>query len=126
MILVDSSIWIEHLRNGSPALERILLNSQVQIHPFILGELALGSLRARTAILDALGNLPSVILAKDPEVMQFIEIHKLHGSGIGYVDAHLLTSVALTAGTLLWTGDKRLQAAAAKLGIHWTRSTRAE
>lgn len=120
MILVDSSIWIEHLRNGNSTLERLLLNSQVQIHPFILGELALGSLRARTAILDALGNLPSVIQAQDPEVMQFIENNKLHGSGIGYVDAHLLASIALTPGTLLWTGDKRLQTAAAKLSLQWT------
>lgn len=119
MVLVDSSVWIEHLRSGSVTLERLLFHSQVQIHPFIYGELALGSLRERKTVLEALRNLPRAIHAQDTEVIQFIDNHSLYGAGIGYVDAHLLTSVALTPGTLLWTRDKKLRAVAATLGLTW-------
>lgn len=119
MVLVDSSVWIEHLRHGSATLENLLVGLQVQSHPFIVGELALGSLRKRATILDALGNLPRVTQAHDAEVFQFIENHKLYGMGIGYVDAHLLTSVTLTPGTLLWTSDKKLEMAAGRLGLRW-------
>lgn len=119
MVLVDSSVWIEHLRSGNATLEQLLFHSQVQIHPFIYGELALGSLRERKTVLDALGNLPRAVEAQDTEVIQFIDNHNLYGTGIGYVDAHLLASVALTPGTLLWTRDKKLHTAAARLGLHW-------
>jgi predicted nucleic acid-binding protein len=119
MVLVDSSVWIEHLRNGDTTLKGLLLNLQVQTHSFVLGELALGSLRGRATILDALSNLPRVLAAQDAEVLQFIENKKLYGVGIGYVDAHLLASVALTAGTALWTLDKKLDTVARRLGLRW-------
>ena len=119
MVLVDSSVWIEHLRNGNATLQGLLLNLQVQIHPFVLGELALGSLRNRASILDALSNLPRVLQAQDAEVLQFIENQKLYGVGIGYVDAHLLASVALTPGATLWTRDKKLCTVAKRLGLRW-------
>ena len=120
MVLVDSSVWIEYLRNGDSTLERLLGSLQVQIHPFVLGELALGSLRERATILDALANLPRVLQAQDAEVLQFIENKKLYGAGVGYVDAHLLASVALNPGTLLWTRDKKLDGVAKKQGLRWS------
>lgn len=120
MILVDSSVWIDHFRNGNAKLEALLLHMRVACHPFILGELALGMMRNRAITLDALNNLPQVTYAHDDEVMQFIEHHKLYGQGIGYVDAHLLVSVALTPGTLFWTMDRRLSNVAGKLKLHMT------
>jgi len=119
LVLVDSSVWIDHLRNGNETLERQLHALQVATHHFIVGELALGSLRARMTILEALGNLPQIVRARDEEVLRFVEDRKLYGTGIGYVDAHLLTSVALTPGTQLWTLDKRLRGVAGKLGLEW-------
>jgi len=120
MVLVDSSVWVDHLRYGDASLERLLLNLQVQIHPFVLGELAIGSLRERATILDALANLPRVLPAQDSEVLQFIESKKLYGSGIGYVDVHLLASAAITPGTALWTHNKKLSNVAKKLGLLWS------
>ena len=115
MILVDTSVWIDHLRNNNVTLVNLLNTGQVLIHPFVIGELALGNLRQRDAILDTLNNMQSVKIAKDEETIRFINQHKLYGLGIGYIDAHLLTSVRLTPGTLLWTKDKRLHAAANRL-----------
>jgi hypothetical protein len=90
----------------------------VFIHPFVIGELALGNLRQREVILDTLNNMPLIKIAKDDETLTFILQNKLYGQGIGYIDAHLLSSVRLIAGTLLWTQDKRLRAAANQLGLH--------
>jgi predicted nucleic acid-binding protein len=118
MILVDSSVWIDHFRNGNSKLEALLLHMGVACHPFIVGELALGTMRNRAMILDALNNLPHVKYAHDDEVMQFIEQHKLYGQGIGYVDAHLLVAVAITPGALFWTMDRRLSNVAGKLKLH--------
>ena len=115
MILVDTSVWIDHLRNNNVTLVNLLNTGQVLIHPFVIGELALGNLRQRDAILDTLNNMQSVKIAKDEESIRFINQNKLYGLGIGYIDAHLLTSVRLTPGTLLWTKDKRLHAAANRL-----------
>lgn len=115
MILVDTSVWIDHLRNNNVTLVNLLNTGQVLIHPFVIGELALGNLRQRDAILDTLNNMQSVKIAKDEETIRFINQNKLYGLGIGYIDAHLLTSVRLTPGTLLWTKDKRLHAAANRL-----------
>lgn len=115
MILVDTSVWIDHLRNNNVTLVNLLNTGQVLIHPFVIGELALGNLRQRDAILDTLNNMQNVKIAKDEETIRFINQHKLYGLGIGYIDAHLLTSVRLTPGTLLWTKDKRLHAAANRL-----------
>ena len=86
------------------------------MHPFVIGEIACGSLSGRASILQLLRDLPAVVVAGDDEVLGFIERHLLHGQGIGYVDAHLLASVVLTAGTSLWTRDKRLRPTAEGLG----------
>jgi hypothetical protein len=117
VILVDTSVWIDHLRSGDAALARLLNVGQVLVHPFIVGELALGNLAQRSAILSSLQDLPATRIATDAEVLGFIERHKLFGLGIGYVDAHLMAAVKLTPGTALWTRDKRLLAAAAKLKL---------
>ena len=116
MILVDTSVWIDHLRNGNSTLVELLNTGQVLSHPFVIGELALGSLRQRDVILGTLKDMPPAKIAKDEEVLAFINQGKLYGLGVGYIDAHLLTSVRLMPGTLLWTQDKRLRAAATQLG----------
>ena len=116
MILVDTSVWVGHLRENSQALAGLLDAGLVLMHPFVLGELALGSLRQRNVVLSALSDLPSATVATDAEVLHFIDRHALHGQGIGYVDAHLLAAVRLTPGATLWTTGKQLHAAAARLG----------
>lgn len=121
MILVDTSVWIDHLRRGDALLTDLLQAGQVLAHPFVIGELALGSLKNRSQILDALSNLRQTSLPSHAEVMLFVERNTLHGRGIGYVDAHLLAAVKLTQGGQLWTGDKRLQAVAAELKLAWNR-----
>lgn len=117
MILVDSSVWIDHFRHDDPALSALLKKRQVLTHPFVIGEMALGSLRQRDVVLDALRGLPSVQAATDKEVQSFIDHHKLFGMGIGYVDAHLLAGTLLSVGAKLWTRDKRLRNAALRLGL---------
>jgi predicted nucleic acid-binding protein len=117
VILVDTSVWIDHLRGGDTTLTRLLNAGQVLAHPFVVGELALGSLRQRDTILSALQDLPQAVLASDPEVLSFIDLQQLHGLGIGYVDAHLLTAARLTHGGRLWTRDKRLHAIADRAGL---------
>lgn len=119
MILVDTSVWIDHLRSGDAALAALLDGGQVLAHPFVTGELALGRLRRRGEILAALGSLPQATTATDTEVLRFIADHALDGLGIGYIDAHLLAS-ALLSSAALWTRDKRLHAAAARLKLAWT------
>ena len=115
MILVDTSVWVDHLRRGDARLAALLESASVLVHPFILGEIACGSLANRKMVLELLQDLPMAAAADADEVLGFIERHKLHGKGIGYVDVHLLASVALT-GAKLWTRDKRLRAAAQALG----------
>lgn len=115
MILVDSSVWIDHLRNGEPLLAGLLDAGRVLAHPFVIGELALGSLRQRDVILSALQDLPQAVVAGDDEVFRFIGQQALFGLGIGYIDAHLLAAVRLTSGASLWTRDKRLCAVADRL-----------
>jgi len=119
MILVDTSVWIDHLRRGDAILTDLLQTGQVLVHPFVIGELALGSLKNRSHILGALSNLKQPTLPSHTEVMLFIEHNRLHGKGIGYVDAHLLAAVKLTQAARLWTGDKRLQAIASGLELVW-------
>jgi predicted nucleic acid-binding protein len=116
VILVDTSVWVYHLRAGDRTLVRLLENSQVLVHPFVIGELALGNVRQRANLLAELQNLPQAPVASDQEVLRFIELHELFGLGIGYVDAHLLAAVRLSAGSSLWTRDKRLLAIAVHLG----------
>lgn len=116
MILADTSIWIDHFRTGSPALSEALRAGTILSHPCIIGELALGNLRRRKEISSLLSNLPPAVVATDAEVLTLIEQQKLFGLGIGYVDAHLLASTRLTPGARLWTIDRRLHAAASRLG----------
>jgi predicted nucleic acid-binding protein len=116
VILVDTSVWVDHLRAGDEILARLLDAGRVLGHPFVTGEIALGALRQRDLVLGALRELPQAILASDEEVLHFIDRHALFGHGIGYVDAHLLAAVRLTAGASLWTRDRRLQRVAAQLG----------
>jgi len=117
MILVDSSVWIDHLRSGDAILSGLLGGGQVLAHPFIIGELAMGSLRQRDVILNALRDLPQTSVASDDEVLGFIDRQRLFGLGIGYVDAHLLAAARLTAGASLWTRDKRLHDIAERMGL---------
>ena len=118
MILVDTSVWVDHLRSGNAELGELLEAGQVLMHAFVIGELALGSLspRQRKLILQALRDLPYATPATDDEVLDFISRYALHGLGIGYVDAHLLVSARLS-GADLWTRDKRLSEIAVKLGL---------
>jgi predicted nucleic acid-binding protein len=117
VILVDTSVWIDHLRAGNDALRGLLDNARVLGHPFVTGELALGNLRQRVLVLGALRELPQATVASDEEVFHFIDREALFGLGIGYIDAHLLAAVRLTAGASLWTRDRRLHSVAAQLGL---------
>jgi predicted nucleic acid-binding protein len=118
MILVDSSVWIDHFRYADPVLSQLLVQRQILSHPFVIGELALGSLRQREVILASLRGLPKASVAHDEEVHTPIDRHRLFGIGIGYVDAHLLAGTLLTVGAQLWTRDRRLQDAAGGLGVN--------
>lgn len=117
MILVDTSVWIAHLRKGASSLASALEQGQVLMHPFVLGELACGNLKNRRQVLRLLGDLPNAPQATNAEVMNFIERRALMGCGVGYIDAHLLASVALAGTARLWTLDKRLAAVAAELKL---------
>ncbi len=115
MILADTSVWIDHFRRAEPRLETLLLEGLVLMHPFVLGELALGSFANRAQVLGDLAALPMAAVAMEAEVMRFIETERLFGLGIGYVDAHLLAAVRLTPGVRLWTRDRRLGVVAERL-----------
>ena len=119
MILVDTSVWIDHLRIGDPQLTVLLEEAQVLAHPWVIGELALCQLSGRSEILGLLSNLPQATVATETEVMTLVETQHLFGRGIGYVDTHLLAATLLTTDTRLWTRDKRLAAVAADLGISY-------
>ena len=115
MILVDTSVWVDHLRRADAGLTDLLERGTVLMHPFVVGEVACGSLADRPAVLDLLQELPMAAVADPDEILTFIERRGLHGKGIGLIDAHLLASTALTAGARLWTRDKRLRAVAEAL-----------
>jgi predicted nucleic acid-binding protein len=117
MILADTAVWIAHRRTGDATLQRLLMVRQVLGHPLIAGELAVGSLRQRHDFLRDIDNLPRPVIADDHEVRSFIEVHKLFGRGVGYIDLHLLLSVRLTPEALLWTRDKRLHEIAGEMSI---------
>jgi predicted nucleic acid-binding protein len=116
MILVDTSVWIEHFRTGSERLKTLLFDEQVLCHPFIVGELACRNLRRRTEILSMLKALPQTHLVEYEELLGFIETQRLYGRGIGWVDAHLLASTLLT-GCTIWTIDKPFRRAATALNV---------
>lgn len=116
MILVDTSVWIDHLRRQNPTLAGLLEEGQVVTHPFVLGELACGPLRHRDEVLTLLRMLPAASVVEHDEVLQFVEYHRLYSRGVGWVDAHLLASARLSnAG--LWTLDKPLRRAATALAL---------
>ena len=115
-VLVDTSIWVDHFHKGEPLLQDLLSAGQIVTHPFIIGELACGSLTNRAEILNLLSELHSVTTASNEEAMHLIDKHKLSGKGLGWIDAHLLAS-ALLDRVPLWTRDKQLGAAAKKLNI---------
>lgn len=116
MILVDTSVWVDHFRRGDARLAGLLDRNAVLMHPFVVGELCCGSLADRQTLLGLLQDLPSARVADHGEVLLFVERHALHGKGIGHVDVHLLAATALTEGARLWTRDKRLRHAAQDLG----------
>lgn len=117
MILADTSIWIDHLRRADVVLSERLTRQQILVHPFVTGEIALGSLKDRRSVVRELQRLPQVKAARDDEVLAFVERCGLAGRGIGYIDAHLLASVRLTPGARLWTRDKRLAEVADELSL---------
>ena len=115
-MLVDTSVWIDHLRNDRKDLRAHLEAGDVVCHPFILGELACGAIRKRAEVLSFLAALSQVAVAEHEEVMQLLDAHHLMGQGLGWIDAHLLASARL-AGQTLWTLDGPLKRAAQKLGV---------
>lgn len=120
MILVDTSIWINHLRDGDRHLERLLLDGEVWCHTYILGELACGNIKNRKEIISLLQALPQSPPVEFNEFLYFIDQNQLNGMGIGFVDIHLLASSKLD-GLKLWTADKRLANAASELGLKYEK-----
>ena len=118
MVLVDTSVWVIHLREGNRNLQKLLINGEVVCHPFIIGELACGNLRNRSEILSLLQSLPMAIEIAHEETMLFIENHHLMGKGLGYIDVHLIASAVLT-GVSIWTLDKRLAEVSKRLGLNF-------
>ena len=118
MVLVDTSVWVSHLRDGNIGLEKLLNGGEVVCNPFIVGELACGNLKNRREILTYLKSLPMTTLAEDEEVLKFIENNQLMGKGLGYIDIHLIVSAVLT-GVPLWTFDKTLDKITKKIGINY-------
>ena len=116
MILVDTSIWVNHLRNGSSRLEALLQENQVLTHPWVIGELVCGKLKNRSEILKLLQTLPNAEVPEQHEVLHLLESHKIFGLGLGWVDVNLLASAQLT-GCVLWTADVALQKSANKLHL---------
>jgi predicted nucleic acid-binding protein len=117
LILVDTAVWVDHLRTADPTLQQLLTESLVYSHPMIIGELALGSLRERADTLRLLSALESLPVATHDEVLHLVDSHQLYGRGLGLVDAHLLASLRLLPGARLWTRDRRLQSAAKDLDV---------
>ncbi|RWX75983.1 type II toxin-antitoxin system VapC family toxin [Neorhizobium lilium] len=119
MILLDTSIWIDHLRKREEHVEFLLKRKQILVHPFVIGEIALGPMQRYDLVLRSLSELPQVVTASDSEVLAMIREHSLMGSGIGYVDAHLLASASLLESTRLYTRDKRLVRVAVALALSY-------
>jgi len=122
MVLVDTSVWVSHLRDGNAELANLLNDGRVLCHPLIVGELACGNLKDRAVILSFLQLLPMGIEAEHEEVLKFIENNRLMGKGLGYLDVHLITSAVLT-GVSVWTLDKKLAQAVDSLHIKYKQIT---
>jgi len=116
MTLVDTSVWMSHLSRNEPGLKRLLADTAVLTHPFVIGELACSRLHQRHEILQYLAALPQCVLATHEETLRMLEDHAAYGRGIGWVDAHLLASTLLT-GCCLWTADRRLRELASRLRV---------
>jgi predicted nucleic acid-binding protein len=117
VILVDTSVWVDYLRVGDELLQDLLNRESVLSHELIIGELALGSLRNRQVVLAQLLRLPEALMARHEEVMRLLEQQRLYGSGLSYVDLHVLAAARLTPDASLWTRDKALLSAAEKLSL---------
>jgi hypothetical protein len=118
MLLVDTSVWVRHFREGNPDLGKLLNDGEVICHPYIVGELACGNLKNRNEVLSLLQLLPLATLANHEEILQFIEENQLMGKGLGYVDVHLSAS-AMLSGVQMWTYDRRLNETNEALGIRY-------
>lgn len=116
MILLDTSVWVDHLRFGDALVVQVLESGHGAAHAFVIGELACGNLKSRASVIGLLQALPQLPTATDDEVLYFIDKHKLMGRGIGYVDAHLLAASTIS-GSLLWTRDKQLKGIATERGV---------
>lgn len=116
-VLVDTLVWVDHLRRQDAHLAERLVQGRVLGHPFVIGEIACGTLSNRSVVIPLMQDLPQAPVAEPTELLGFIEARGLHGLGIGYVDVHLLASVVLRPGCRLWTRDKRLLAAARRLDV---------
>ena len=123
MILLDTSVWVDHLRLGDALVVQVLESGQAAVHSFVIGELACGNLKSRAGVIGLLRALSQVPTATDDEVLYFIDKHQLMGRGIGYVDAHLLAASTIS-GSLLWTRDKRLKSIATEQGVAYREGDR--
>ena len=117
MILLDTSVWVDHLRESNPFVGNLLVRGQVLAHPFVIGELALAGLQQRDIFLQRLHQLPSALIASADEVLALLVRNDLQGFGIGYVDACLLASVRMTPSARIWTRDQKLAAVAERLSV---------
>jgi hypothetical protein len=118
MVLVDTSVWVDHFHGGNAQLESLLEQEEVVCHPFVIGELACGNLSNRTEILSLLQSLPQAVVARHGEIMHFIDSHRLMGIGLGLIDVHLLASAHISM-TPIWTRDRKLKRAAEKLDVYF-------
>ncbi len=118
MVLVDTSIWISHLRHANSRLQKLLHEGRVASHPFIIGELACGNIGNRTEIISLMQSLPMLDVIEHEELLLFIESNNMMGAGLGFVDVHLIAS-AILAGSPLWTQDKKLKQACLRLNINF-------
>jgi hypothetical protein len=117
MILADTSVWADHLRQADGTMKACLDLEEILMHPFVLGELALGSMPKYDMVLDALRTLPAARIAGLDDVLMMVRENKLMGTGIGYIDAHVLASAVIVPDIHLWTRDKRLKRAAERFGV---------